>query len=78
MTNEQTKQNTLANYGLAGAAAAAVTTALVAQPAHATVQEVQDTVTAVGAVAGLATTIVLGAMGVRIAIKQVNRVSSKA
>jgi high-affinity Fe2+/Pb2+ permease len=63
-----------------GAASAGVI--LVSAPAFANtpaspIQQVTDTVTAVGAVTGVVTTIVLAAMGVRLAIKQVNRVATK-
>lgn len=57
--------------------AAALTVAVGAEPANASITEVSDTVTALGGIAGAAATIVIGAMGVRLAIKQVNRVMTK-
>ena len=41
------------------------------------VQEVADTVDSIGGIAGAAVSIVVLAMGVRLAIKQVNRVMTK-
>lgn len=79
---EQIRNNRaeLAKYGLGAGTAAVATTAIVSQPAMAQgdIAEVESTVQAVGGVAAAAVSIVLGAMGVRFAIKQVNRVSSKA
>lgn len=50
---------------------------MVAAPAHATVADVNTMVDSLSGVAAGITTIVLGAMGVRYAIKIVNRVAVK-
>ena len=80
MNSTTNKRAELAKYGLGVSTAAVATTALISQPAMAQgdIAEVESTVQAVGGVAAAAVSIVLGAMGVRFAIKQVNRVSSKA
>lgn len=54
--------------------------ALISQPANAQtspVTQVEDTVNSVGSIAGTAAGVVVVAMGVRLAIKQVNRVMTK-
>lgn len=66
--------------GLVIGGSSAVLLALVSQPANAqnaAVAEVESTVNQVGGIAGIAASIVILAMGVRIAIKQVNRVMTK-
>ena len=48
-----------------------------AQAQDASVDDVSSMVSSVGAITGVATSVVLGAMGVRLAIKQVNRLTVK-
>lgn len=61
--------------------AGAIVSVMVAAPsfaaAPATIADVADTVTALGLIAASAVTVVLGAMGARMAIKLVNRVAVK-
>lgn len=47
------------------------------QAQSADIQKVEDDVTAVGGITGIAAGVVIGAMGVRLAIKQVNRIMVK-
>lgn len=54
--------------------------ALISQPVNAQtspVSQVEDTVNSVGTIAGTAASIVVVALGVRLAIKQVNRIMTK-
>lgn len=70
----------LTRYGLPLFGGVVVTSAFIEQPANAQsvgVQNVSDTVTSVGTVNAIAIPIVLVAMGVRLAIKLVNRLSVK-
>jgi uncharacterized protein (DUF2062 family) len=48
-----------------------------ATPSHASVADVEAMVTSLGGIAAAVTTVVVGAMGVRYAIKLVNRVAVK-
>ena len=77
MTNKQ--KNNLKIVGGAIAFNSLATSAVMAQEtATGSITEVSDTVDAIGGIAGAAVSIVVVAMGVRLAIKQVNRVMTKA
>lgn len=67
----------LAKEGLIAAGVAGVTASVTPIPAHASVNDVSSMITSLGGIAAAVTTVVLGAMGVRYAIKLVNRVGVK-
>lgn len=71
------KTNFFASSALAGSAIMIGVSPTYAQTAPAGITEVSNTVTSLGGIAAAITTIVLGAMGVRMAIKLVNRVATK-
>lgn len=71
--------NNIVKY-LPAASAAAAATIVTTQPVFAQsdpLQDVQDTLTTVGTIAASAAGIVLVALGVRLGIKQVNRIMTK-
>lgn len=71
------KSNFLVSSGLAISSIAIGVSPTFAQTAPAGVADVSATVTSLGGISAAITTIVLGAMGVRMAIKLVNRVATK-
>lgn len=82
MKNNQKKTNQRVIFGSSVLALSSVSSSVMAQtsaPTNATegITQVNDAVSGVGTVAGAAVTFVLLAMGVRLAIKQVNRVMVK-
>lgn len=71
-----------ARTGLVIGSSAVVATAVISQPVFAQtttdpLQDVQDTLTTVGTIAGVAGGIVVVSLGIRLGIKQVNRVMTK-
>jgi len=67
----------MAGFGLLATASVLGAGSVMSPASAGTVEDVQTMVTSVGGIAAAAVTVVLGAMGARIAIKLVNRVAVK-
>ena len=76
--NEKTKQNAKIVLGSSALIGATMGTPVMAQNTQASgIADVGTTVDTLAGIAGAAATVVIVAMGVRLAIKQVNRVMTK-